>query len=875
MKRLISLVLTILLIVALCSIFVACGDVFVKPDDNNQSNVGDNNDGDNNGSNSGEDNGGNETPLIFTINFESNGGSEVASFTAEDGDIIVAPTIPTREGYTFVGWYIDKDLTKLWDFSKDVVSGTITLYAKWSADAGKIIAFENGLIDGSYIEVVVDEKTDSLAIEKSVTLGGSGIWKLYYDIMGQVEIPTKIATQTNGKLNDGDNIFYIVSSTYDGSQVFTYKLNVHRQYMTTVDFMFNDETIKTVELLTKTVIPAYEVPKANAVTGYTISGWTQTVDEEEVDFVTATDKVQKATILHSVHTANTYTVTLDADGGTVDKSTYTLTYDRSYSLNVPTKTECTFEGWYYGSTRCTYDDGDSNGYWKIANDVTLTAKWQINEYEVTANKNISEAGNVSGGGYHDYQSMVTLTATTNKGYIWLGWYDGDTKVSEGADTTYTFVMTEESVLYVAKWQVAPEMTNFVFTSTSSSCHVTGIKDKTLTSIIVPSYVTEIDGGAFEGCSSLESLTLPFVGANAEDTFNTNFGYIFGASAFNKNDIYVPASLKTVEITSGKNIAEYAFRGCSGLTSITIPDSVTSIGSFSGCSGLTSITIPDGVTSIGYRAFSGCSGLTSISIPASVTSIGGYAFYDCSNLTSITIPASVTSIGVYAFDGCSNLSSVTFGENSQLTSIENLAFSDCSSLTSITIPAGVTSIGVRAFYGCSNLSSVTFGENSQLTSIENLAFYRCSGLTSISIPASVTSIGDNAFDGCSNLSSVTFGENSQLTSIGEYTFDDCSSLTSITIPDDVTSIGNGAFSGCWRLTSITIPDDVTSIGGYAFYDCSNLTSITIPASVTSIGVYAFHGCSSLKTVYNYSKLVLEKGSTSYGYVACYAENVYNY
>ncbi len=459
MKRLISVVLTILLIVALCNIFVACGDVFVKPDDNNQSNVGDNNDDNNNGSNnddnnngsnSGEDNGGNENPLIFTINFESNGGSEVASFTAEDGDIIIAPTIPTREGYTFVGWYIDKDLTKLWDFSKDVVSGTITLYAKWSADAGKIIAFENGLIDGSYIEVVVDEKTDSLAIEKSITLGGSGIWKLYYDIMGQVEIPTKIATQTNGKLNDGDNIFYIVSSTYDGSQVFTYKLNVHRQYMTTVDFMFNDETIKTVELLTKTVIPAYEVPKANAVTGYTISGWTQTVEEEEVDFVTATDKVQKATVLHSVHTANTYTVTLDADGGTVDKSTYTLTYDRSYSLNVPTKTGYTFEGWYYGSTRCTYDDGDSNGLWKIANDVTLTAKWQINEYKVTANKNISEAGNVSGGGYYDYQSMVTLTATTNKGYVWLGWYNDDTLLT--VEQSYTFTMPSESVTYTAKFE---------------------------------------------------------------------------------------------------------------------------------------------------------------------------------------------------------------------------------------------------------------------------------------------------------------------------------------------------------------------------------------------------------------------------------------
>ena len=102
-----------------------------------------------------------------------------------------------------------------------------------------------------------------------------------------------------------------------------------------------------------------------------------------------------------------------------------------------------------------------------------------------------------------------------------------------------------------------------------------------------------------------------------------------------------------------NIGDDAFRGCSVLTSVTIPNSVTSIGScaFQDCSGLTSVIIPNSVTSIGGSAFYGCSGLTSVTIPESVTSIGYGAFRKCSGLTSVTIPNSVTSIGVHAFSGC--------------------------------------------------------------------------------------------------------------------------------------------------------------------------------------------------------------------------------
>ena len=181
-------------------------------------------------------------------------------------------------------------------------------------------------------------------------------------------------------------------------------------------------------------------------------------------------------------------------------------------------------------------------------------------------------------------------------------------------------------------------------------------------------------------------------------------------------------------TSNDNLGDHAFYGCTGLTSLTIPSSVTSIGdyAFYECCGLTSLTIPSSVTSIGREAFYCCCGLTSLSIPSSVTSIGYRAFFRCTGLTSLTIPSSITSIGVYAFSNCTGLTSLSIP--SSVTSIGANAFSNCSGLTSLTIPSSVTSIGYSAFQGCS-------------------------GLTSLSIPSSVTSIGDYAFEGCSGLTSI--------------------------------------------------------------------------------------------------------------------------
>jgi hypothetical protein len=292
-----------------------------------------------------------------------------------------------------------------------------------------------------------------------------------------------------------------------------------------------------------------------------------------------------------------------------------------------------------------------------------------------------------------------------------------------------------------------------------------------------------------------------------------------------------------------SISGYAFANCTGLTSVTIPNSIISIdrGAFYECSNLTSIAIPNSVTNIGSYAFHGCSSLTAVTIPNSVTSIGEMTFYSCTSLTAVAIPNSVTSIGSSAFYSCSGLTAVSIPNS--VTSIGYGAFAICSGLTAVNIPSSVTSIADNTFYYCTGLTSVTIPNT--VMSIGKSAFYNCTGLTVVEIPNSVTFIGDNAFFSCNKLPSVIIPNS--ITSISDSTFENCKSLISITIPNSVTTIGEGAFRFCSGLTSITIPNSVISIGMSAFSSCNSLTSVTLPNLITSLAQAVFTSCSGLTSI----------------------------
>ena len=406
----------------------------------------------------------------------------------------------------------------------------------------------------------------------------------------------------------------------------------------------------------------------------------------------------------------------------------------------------------------------------------------------------------------------------------------------------------------------------------------------LTSIIIPNSVTSIGDNVFLGCSGLKEVHIgdlaAWCGIEFESYYSNPLCYAY--------NLYLNGELVTeLVIPDGVNeIKERAFSYCTGLTSVVIGNSVTSIGddAFYNCTGLTSIIIPNSVTSIGSSAFYGCSGLTSITIPNSVTSIGNNAFggctglktvYNFSNLTFSKGSSEYGYVAYYATKVINAPNAVIDGDFIWYENEDGMTLAGyLGNATEITLPDNYNgenyTIGNSAFSYCDGLKSITMPNS--VISIGEYAFYDCDGLIIITIPNSVTSIGEYAFMGCDWLISITISNS--VTGIGDRTFSGCSRLTSITIPNSVTSIGSSAFSYCTGLTSVVIGNSVTSIGNEAFHGCTGLTSITIPNSVTSIGNNAFGGCTGLKTVYNFSNLTFSKGSSNNGYVAYYADKVYN-
>ncbi len=354
------------------------------------------------------------------------------------------------------------------------------------------------------------------------------------------------------------------------------------------------------------------------------------------------------------------------------------------------------------------------------------------------------------------------------------------------------------------------------------------------------------------------------------------------------DLVIPAEYNDLPVMK---IDFSAFSGCKSIKSVTISNSVTSIGSsaFRGCTNLTSVTIGDGVTSIGSLAFSSCTSLTSVTFPDSVTSIGSDAFSNCASLsfceydnayylgnednpylilaeakntriTTCVIHNDTKIIKGGAFQDC-DFTSITIPEN--VVSIGDYAFASCFQLKKIVIGNSVKSIGYRAFKDCTALTYVRIGDG--IETIEESAFYNCKGLEDITIGKNINFIGQYAFYNCLSLKSVNITDVAAWCNVTyEKAYDShheyanplyyarklCLNgvrITDLVIPDGVTSIKESAFRYCEGITSVTIPNSVESIGDLAFYSLSKLTCVTIGEGVKNIGYAAFDGCKSLTSV----------------------------
>jgi len=815
--------------------------------------------------------------ISYDMQGGTNNGNNPSSITVESGEVILAN--PSRVGYTFVGWTGSNGSTPQTSVMIPANSHqTYSFTANWNVIEYSITCLDQGSsssenysISGSTITLnpssinrtfTLDELFNSSSSpsdhwDQSVASSTNGSWTEVSNANG---FGLNYVTSNNKNELDYSQAYALEKVTINvpdyimmtsitvTARLYSYansssgsilKYEYTRTELQLVDF--NESLILgsyCLEQKTKGKTSSAESSKTVTISSGTVALSNSSVKLRLVSFC----KRDETSISHSTtHYSQVKDIQISISGNIK----YSVE-SNDITLDNPTKVGYTFDGWT-GSNGSIPQKNVTIPKGSIGNKV-YTANWTPINYAITYNLNGGTNSSSNPSTYTVEDSSVVLANPTGDS-LFCGWYinnqDGkyittiDTSLCQDItvyalfDGTKGLVISGSEVNGYSGNETAVVVPKKYLGNTISSIAKNAFKNNTtISSVDIPDSITSIGTCAFYNCSGLTRIEIP---ASVTD---------IGAQAFSR------CSGLTSIVVDGENSKYHSNGNCMittatkllilGCKTSVIPTdgSVTSIGNyaFEGCTGLTSIVITNTVTSIGAFAFSGCTGLTSIEIPNSVKKLLSWAFYECVGLKNIEIPNSVTSIGNYAFEGCTGLTSLIIGNS--VTDIGALAFAGCSGLTSIEIPASVTDIGNQAFAGCS-------------------------GLTSIEIPASVTDIGNQAFSNCSGLTSIVVADgNGKYHSNGNCIIEtEFNSLvlgckTSV-IPTDgsVTSIGSCAFEGCTGLTNIVIPDTINYIGWSAFSGCSNLYSVTIDNSIESIDEFAFNECTSLTTI-NYSGTITE-------------------
>lgn len=703
----------------------------------------------------------------------------------------------------------------------------------------------------------------------------------------------------------------------------------------------------------------------NDVEWYIDEGTNQPV--EEYGFVNFANKEMKE-LYGKWITPLSYTIYYELEGGSFGSlHPISVEYNEEFIVNNPTRLGYTFTGWTItgmDNTEHLYWDSDKETYvpsnkstWNNMKEiqfknlhsnsgtVIFTANWKANTYSITYALNGGNFG-VSHPTIVNFDESFTVNNPTKLGYTFTGWtitgmdsteHTIGTIITSANDLEDVFAISfknlrslEGTINFTANWE---DSFVYKFNQESMTCSIIGIGGhlddeniiipnsyngyeiieisesaflncKNIKSLVVSDSVKIIQKNAFYGCTSIENLTLPFVGNNINSEENSHFGYIFGASNYIENAQFVPSAIKNISIVNSSVIAENSFYGCCSIEIINLSNSIKKIGkgAFSGCYSLKKIVLPflgesiKNVNELGQYPFGYIFGEEKYE-----NSLGIYQLYYGDNLNYTTgkyyyIPASLKEVVVkggevlpYVFSNCSSLLSVKIESN--ISFIGDAAFNGCRSLINIQLPDSLEVIGSSAFSQCESLESIDIPKN--VTTISSHAFSHCSSLKTLKLPSSIEIIGSRGIvAGCNNLVDLSIDENSLYYSESNCIIEKSSKRLLVacsysTIPDDILIIGKGAFEetnytrielsscivsiedfafyGCNSLRQVKLSDNITSIGYSAFSCCDSLESIEIPRKVKTIGEEAFYYCCSLTNiVFNEYSELEEIGNAAFIY-----------
>lgn len=454
--------------------------------------------------------------------------------------------------------------------------------------------------------------------------------------------------------------------------------------------------------------PTYGTPTFPTI--YTFDGWVNQNNEkvtmpfiiDENTILTATWKESKAI----------ETVTLDYAGGTGGAATQDIQYGEKYTLPVPTKLGYSFLGWFNGTTQVTDAKGDSLKPFESTSSVTFTAHWSTMSVTVT----LDYDGGVEGAKTQrlTYGQRFKLPVSNKTGYIFNGWYDGNTPmIDREGNGLNTWNLTSDTTLkanYTLRkidldiWNGKALLQRKQYDVTM---HLEDVLKEVTKDVTVPVWGWYKNNSLNEFVNSFEDLVIDSDN-HANIYLKTAEGITVVGDVITKVDnAKIPADLDLTNLFyQGKRVAgigDRAFYKCTTLKSITIPSDVVSLGvsAFEGCSLLETANLPEGMTELKKWAFYFCSSLKTVNIPASIKTIGWAAFGECKSLTSIELPEGLTTIDSFAFSYNTSLTSINLP--STLTSIGENAFNNCSSLAAIFIPQNVVSMGDEVFNGCAQLT----------------------------------------------------------------------------------------------------------------------------------------------------------------------------